>query len=212
MSDTTTARTRLSIREPIPEIFEAYYLLSAAADAHLHGQFAAAETLFARANITAVYDWAWTDWRNPRLNIRVSKPENDTSKVPSSERDKDLGVAQKRALVARDGHCCRYCGIPVIDADVRKLVHKWYAEAVPWRTGAPEKQHSAFSCMWLQYDHIVPLSHGGHSNEDNVVVSCALCNFGKQEFTLRQLDIADPRLRPPVPTRWDGLERLRGCT
>jgi hypothetical protein len=47
---------RFSIKEPIPEIFEAYYLLSAAADAHLHGPFATAETLFARANIPAVYN------------------------------------------------------------------------------------------------------------------------------------------------------------
>lgn len=211
MSNSQNPQTRFSIRDPIPEIFEAYYLLSAAADAHLHGQFSAAESLFARANMPEVYDWAWADWQKPSLNIRIHKPENDTSKVPKAERDKDLRVAQKRAIVARDGHCCRYCSIPVIDADIRKLVHKWYPKAVPWTSSAPEKQHAAFSCMWLQYDHVVPLSHGGQSNEENVVVSCALCNFGKQEFTLRQLEVADPRLRQPVPKPWDGLERLRGC-
>lgn len=210
MNIVSSEPSRLSIREPIPEIFEAYYLLSAAADAHLHGQFEAAASLFARANIPAVYDWAWAEWQKPRLNIRVPKPENDTRKVPKSEKDKDLRVAQKRLILARDGFRCRYCGIPVIDSDIRKLMHKLYPDQVPWTDNRPEQQHSGFSSMWLQYEHIVPLSHGGRSDENNVVISCALCNFGKDVSTLKQLDIADPRLRPPVPAPWDGLERLRG--
>lgn len=44
---------------------------------------------------------------------------------------------------------------------------------------------------------------------DNVVISCALCNFGKDRFTLRQLDLEDPRLRSPIASSFDGLERLR---
>jgi hypothetical protein len=52
-------------------------------------------------------------------------------------------------------------------------------------------------------------------------VSCALCNFGKWDWTLRQLDIRDPRDFPPLspaerkPAGWDGLSRLitaRGLT
>ncbi|MEM7642019.1 MAG: hypothetical protein AAF366_05775, partial [Pseudomonadota bacterium] len=50
---------------------------------------------------------------------------------------------------------------------------------------------------------------GGRSSLENVVVSCALCNFGKDRFTLKQLDIEDPRIRAPVPSEFDGLERLR---
>jgi hypothetical protein len=52
-------------------------------------------------------------------------------------------------------------------------------------------------------------SRGGRSSESNVVVTCALCNFGKDKYTLRQLDVADPRLTEPVPCEWDGLERFR---
>ena len=205
--------SRCSIREPVPEIFEAWYLLSAAADAHLNGDVVAAATLFTKADMPAVYDWAWADWQKPSLNIRIPKPENDYCKLPKSELDPARAPkkATKQAVLARDGYRCRYCGIPVIDADIRKLVHELYPEAVPWASSAPEKQHSAFSCFWLQYDHVVPHSHGGRSDEDNVVISCALCNFGKLNYTLKQLDIADPRLRAPVPTRWDGLERLCGC-
>jgi 5-methylcytosine-specific restriction endonuclease McrA len=213
MSIAITEPTRLSIREPIPEIFETYYLLSAAADAHLNGDTAAATTLFAKADMPAVYNWAWTDWQRPSLNIRVPKPENDLTKLPKSDLDPVRAPTKttRQAVLARDGYRCRYCGIPVIDADIRKKVHKLYPDAVPWVSSSPEKQHAAFSCFWLQYDHVIPHSHGGRSDEENVVICCALCNFGKLNYTLKQLDIADPRLRPPVPTRWDGLERLRGC-
>ena len=82
MTVSETTIERLSIREPIPEIFEAWYLLSAAADAHLHGQFAAARALFTRANMPEVYNWAWADWQRPSLNIRVTKPENVTMSIP----------------------------------------------------------------------------------------------------------------------------------
>ena len=124
MDSVTDETLRLCIRAPIPEIFEAYYLLSAAADAHLHGQSAAAEALFARANIPAVYDWAWADWQKPSLNNRIPKPENDTVKLPKTELDpvRAPTKATKRTVLERDGYCCRYCGIPVIDADIRKLV------------------------------------------------------------------------------------------
>jgi hypothetical protein len=63
----------------------------------------------------------------------------------------------------------------------------------------------------LQFDHVLPHSHGGRSSLDNVVISCALCNYGKDKYTLRQLDVTDPRLTPPVACEWDGLERFRAA-
>lgn len=208
---TTPTQVRYSIREPIPEIFLAWELLSQAADAHLQGHFDRAEALFSQANMPAVYEWAWADWQKPSLNIRIPKPENDTKKLQKDELDpvRAPKAATKRNVLARDGYSCRYCGIPVIDADIRKLLHSFYPAAVPWVSSVPEKQHAAFSCFWLQYDHVVPHSHGGRSDEDNVVISCALCNFGKLDYTVKQLNIADPRSRPPQPVEWDGLERLR---
>jgi len=44
---------------------------------------------------------------------------------------------------------------------------------------------------------------------ENVVVSCAPCNYGKQDYMLEELGLLDPRSRPVVRTSWDGLERLR---
>ncbi len=62
--------------------------------------------------------------------------------------------------------------------------------------------------MWLQNDHIIPHSRGGHTTLDNMVITCAPCNFGRMEYTLAEVGLADPRDRPPVISDWDGLEAL----
>jgi hypothetical protein len=69
------------------------------------------------------------------------------------------------------------------------------------------EQHAAFQCMWLQYDHIVPHKRGGATDLENLVVTCAPCNFGRMNRTLEEVGLEDPRAFPVVPTTWDGLER-----
>ncbi|PDT46652.1 hypothetical protein CO661_17230 [Sinorhizobium fredii] len=204
---------RRSIKEPISAIFQAWELLSSAAEAHLNGDRANAEALFRRADLTAVWSWINPAWTRPDLNVRISKPDGDTQIIPPIKRDalRDPPRNVKAAVLARDGYQCRYCGIPVVHADIRKIAHELYPDAVPWDWRDPRKQHAAFQCLWLQYDHVVPHSHGGSSSEENIVISCALCNFGKDRFTLKQLGLSDPRLRPPVPISWDGLEAMRVC-
>jgi 5-methylcytosine-specific restriction endonuclease McrA len=62
--------------------------------------------------------------------------------------------------------------------------------------------------MWLQYDHLVPHAKGGNNDLENVVVTCAPCNFCRMEYTLEEVGISDPRERTPISSSWDGLERL----
>lgn len=203
---------RQSIRDPIAAIFRGCDLLSSAAQAHLLGDRAVADALFREANLPDMWNWINPGWSRPDLNVRVPDPADDTHAVPERERDpvRNLRRQINAAVLARDGYRCRYCGIPVVDAGIRKIVHGLYPAAVPWHPKDVRKQHAAFQCLWLQFDHVVPHSHGGLSSECNVVVSCGLCNFGKDKYTLNQLGISDPRLRPPEPIAWDGLERLRG--
>jgi hypothetical protein len=108
----------------------------------------------------------------------------------------------------RDGHHCRFCGIPVIERTLRIKLHQLYPNALRW---GPKnyQQHAAFQCMWLQFDHLLPNSRGGESSLDNLVVACAACNFGRMEMTLEQVGIVDPSSRPPIHSSWDGLERIR---
>lgn len=200
-----------SIKEPIPEIFQTWDFLNQAVDAHLTGDRLLAEIFFKKAEVHAVWEWLNPGWTRPDLNVVDPAPRGDTQEVSKNLRDPDRNIAPaiRSAVLQRDGYRCRYCGIPVVHADIRKLAHRLYPDAVPWGPYDVTKQHSGFACLWLQFDHIVPHSHGGRSSPENVVISCALCNFGKDKFTLRQLNLADPCLTPPVASAWDGLERFR---
>jgi hypothetical protein len=214
--EASTAALRHSIKDPIPAIFEAWKLISDAADAHIAGNFADAESMFRQADLPQVWHWLNPAWVKVHLNVNVWKPEGDTEWIAKTARDpvrllrgETKSAAVRAAVLARDGYRCRYCGIPVVDADIRDIARALYPAAIPWHGTDPARQHAAFQCFWLQYDHVVPHSHGGPSTVDNVVITCALCNFGKDKYTLKQLGLSDPRLRPPEPCNWDGLERLR---
>ena len=67
---------------------------------------------------------------------------------------------------------------------------------------------------WAQVDHVVPWNVGGTTDPSNLVTSCWACNYGKHNFTLDQIRVADPRLRmPSVKSEgswylWDGLMSL----
>lgn len=199
------------IREPIPEIDAAYRNMARAVDAHLSGDYAAARQGFAAANDPKVWHWLNDVWFDSRKHIVHKKPPGDTREVAASERDPDRAIssALRKEVLKRDGYRCRYCGLPLIDAAVRKTAKALYPTAVPWSGKTTTEQHAGFQVFWLQFDHVVPHSHGGRSDMDNVVASCAACNYGKFYHTLLQLDLSDPRLRPPVPSDHDGLERLR---
>lgn len=200
-----------SIKEPIPQILQSWDFLSQAVDAHLAQNKLLAEELFKKADMREVWEWLNPGWTRPNMNVVIPHPHGDTQEVPKNLRDSDRNItsAIRSAVLQRDGYRCRYCGIPVVHADIRKLAHRLYPDAVPWEPYDVTKQHSGFACLWLQFDHVVPHSHGGRSSLDNVVISCALCNFGKDKYTLLQLNLADPRLTPPVPSKWDGFNRLR---
>ncbi|WP_137110630.1 HNH endonuclease [Rhodobacter sp. SY28-1] len=201
---------RLSIKEPVPQLFEAWELLSQAADAHLSGELKSAEALIHEANNPALWAWLYPEWEKCHLNVIDKLPHGDTTPVPKSERDtkRFLTSSDKVALLKRDGYRCRYCGCPVISPEVRKLICRLYPAAAPWDENSPTNRHMGLQALWLQFDHVVPYSHGGCSDVQNSVVSCALCNFGKDKYTLLQLGLEDPRLREVVQVNWDGLNRL----
>lgn len=202
---------RRYLKEPVPQIFAAWQALSEAVDAHIAGDFSEAEQRFRDANCPVIWKWLDDSWLNTRRNIVVHQPLGDTQPIPKDQRDPDRAIAKeiRAAVLARDGYCCRYCGLPVVHSDIRKIASALYPEAVEWNARVSSRQYSAFQVFWLQFDHVEPHSHGGRSDLENVVVSCALCNFGKFDYTLRQLDLEDPRLRQPCPSPYDGLERFR---
>ncbi len=203
-------RNRRYLLAPVPEIYVAKALLSQAAEAHLEGDEALAASLISEADIPIVRSWTEALWgKTDPLIHQVREVENPAPNLPKDRRVpvRMPNAAECRAMIDRDGYHCRYCGIPVIDAKIRKLLHEIYPETLPWGPRNVD-QHAAFQCMWLQYDHITPHSRGGDNGLENMAITCAPCNFGRADYTLEELGLEHPLSHGPVQSDWDGLNRL----
>lgn len=201
---------RFCLRDPIPEIFDAARLLDRAVTAHLTGDTVRAADLFRVTNNPQIRDWTESLWGRGGPWTQPSRPvDNPPPHLPKDQRPlpRMPSRALKAALIARDGYHCRFCGIPLVRHEVRRRISRAYPEAACWGRTNPS-QHAALQAMWLQYDHILPHSRGGTTDLDNLVITCAPCNFGRTEKTLEEVGLADPRLRAPVLSTWDGLERF----
>lgn len=201
--------------EPIEEIFTAAALLHNATEAHLAGNFQEAEQLFKRADDPVVWDFTDIAWGKRGRKHHKFVMSGNPPRLPLSSRPMPRMPTAliRHELLKRDGHHCRFCGVPVIDPQIRKLMSLQYPTAVGWgRTN--NTQHAAFQCMWLQFDHILPNCRGGDSSLENMVITCAPCNFSRMDLTIEEVGLAHP-LSHPTPVKWsgfaewDGLERLR---
>jgi hypothetical protein len=205
-----TTPLRSCLRDPIPEIYEAAQLLDEAVTAHLAGNRLRAEALIRRADIPAITEWTESLWGPGGPWSRPLPVENPVPFVPKDQRLKLRmpGRVAIATLIARDGFHCRFCGIPVVRAEIRMLMRSVYPEAVRWGPRNAD-QHAGFQALWLTYDHLLPHARGGSSELENMLVTCQPCNCGRSNLTLDEVGLADPRLREPVRSKWDGLERLR---
>jgi len=127
---------------------------------------------------------------------RLAKAENDSPRlVPSTE----------KKVYERDCFRCRYCGLRII----AKEVFAEYSRIVGSENFSIERENSKRNGLTLGLrgvaDHVEPYASGGETSLENLVTSCYSCNFGKAGYTLEQLGIEDPRLRPPVQDDWRGL-------
>ncbi len=203
------------MREPIAEIFEASHLLDEAAEAHLKGSFSTAEARIQDANIPAIRAWTESLWGSKVANLdqwkyrRFRMIEDAPAYLPKLQRIpiRMPSELERKNVLERYGWNCVFCGIPLIGERVRKAFRHTYPDAFPWgRTNST--QHAAFQCMWLQFDHVLPHSRGGGNTIDNIVVTCAPCNYARWHCTLEEVGLIDPRTILISKTSWDGLERI----
>jgi 5-methylcytosine-specific restriction endonuclease McrA len=198
---------------PIREIGIAAGYLDDAVSAHLANQSERAKDLILRANQgeirVALREWTESLWGKASPYNRHREVEGTRTTPGKAQRPpyRVPTAAEKRLLHERDGYHCRFCGIPVIRKEVRDRFRKLYPVEVPWGNSNKEA-HAAFQVMWAQYDHIVPRSRGGNNDLDNIVITCAPCNYGRGNYTLEEVWLIDPRTRNPIQSSWDGLERL----
>jgi 5-methylcytosine-specific restriction endonuclease McrA len=206
---------RPCMREPIAEIFDASILLNRAADAHLAGNHSAAKALVRAADMDAIRGWTeslWgskaanpEQWKYHRFRVVAGAPPH----LPKAQRipQRMPFALERRSIIERHGRNCVFCGIPLISREVQNALRHAYPDALPWgRTNST--QHAAFQCMWMQFDHVLPHSRGGSNTLDNVVITCAPCNYARWHWTLEEVGLIDPRTFPIHKTSWDGLERI----
>jgi len=201
---------RLYLREPIPEIADAARYLDAAVSAHLQGRSDLAEELIQLAEIPAIREWVESLWGKKSPYVQYRPVSDVPCSIPREQRVivRMPTLAEKNQLHLRDGYHCRFCGIPVIRKEVREQIKKIYPRALLWGSQNIE-QHSAFQAMWVQYDHVLPHARGGNNELENIVITCAPCNYARMSYTLDEVGLIDPRTREPIRSNWDGLERFR---
>ncbi len=205
---TTTARPplRSCLREPIPEIEAAAKQLAAASRAHLAGNRAQVVALLHATNLQSIRDWTESIWgKNGAFAVKGKYDPNPP--LQKLEKARMPNVSVQRQLHTEGGYYCRFCKIPVIRRQIREFFRTNYPESNLWGTNNIE-QHAAFQCMWAQYDHVLPHARGGSSNIDNLVVTCAPCNYGRMNYTLSESGLHDPRDQPARIGAWTGLEEV----
>lgn len=203
----TPGPLRRAISVPLPAIADAARYLDAAVTAHLRGNRALAEALIRIADLPEVRQWTKSIWADNNIHLRYPNadpflPKGTNQHVPM------VSAGVKAKIHERDGHHCRFCGIPVIRPEVRRRIRTIYPDALIWGNREIE-QHAAFQAMWAQYDHLLPRARGGTNALNNLILTCAPCNFGRGGYTLAEVGVDNPWLRPPVESAWDGLERFR---
>jgi hypothetical protein len=193
---------------PVPQIAVAAKLLDDAVSAHLNGDFDRAASLISEANVAEIRRWTESLWGKRSQYVQPRAVPNGPPHLPRAERVpvRMPSPVERARLEARDGRHCRFCGIPLIRREIRERIRKCY----PTIWGRKNNdQHAAFQAMWLQYDHVLPHARGGDNSFENVVITCAPCNYSRMDFTLDEIGLHDPRDREPVRSSWDGLERFR---
>lgn len=214
-NEETDGLPRKCLRLPIPEIFEAAMLLDRAVAHHMAGNSNEAARLIRQTDRDDIRNFTESLWGSKKANpdqptyIRW-RPVSGLPEPANEDLDKKRkpNRSDEKVIVAHWGRHCAYCGVPLIRSAVPKKLRAFYPDLRIWGSINAD-MHAAFQLMWMQFDHVVPHNRGGRTDIENVVVTCAPCNYGKGKFMLEELGLIDPRLHPRAPkTSWDGLERV----
>lgn len=193
--------------QPVPEVREAADLLTRAVAAHQRGDTNDTASLILAADFENIGVWFRTIVGPYQPAIHGERPKTLNPPVlPVGQRKPPrMPTAETRKIVlARDDYHCRFCDSPVVPKEVILAMSKVYPAEARW-SGVASEQHRFFQAMTLQYDHVLPHSRGGDSGADNIVITCAACNYGRISWTVEEAGLFDPRECPVVVSPWRGL-------
>lgn len=129
--------------------------------------------------------------------------------IPTEERDPERSPRRfQEKVFMRDNYHCRYCGNKVFSQRFLKAFSK-LLDAPNFRRGHTNLEtHAIFHLGWPVAVHIVPWNIGGTTTLENLVTSCAPCNYGKDGYTIEQIGIENPLSRPIINSNWIGFDDL----
>jgi hypothetical protein len=199
---------RICLHLPIPEYEVGAEMLAEAADAILIGDLNLARDLVRRADMPVLFEHAYIVMNKLDPGIQRKRPINFPAEKIAKIASRMPPSTVTKAVFARDGWRCRFCGCRVVLREAHKIMSAALPGAIPWGKKEADYKHGAFYAISASLDHVVPHSRGGTNEEDNLVTACWTCQFGRDYFLLEQVGLLDPRARPPVKNDWDGLGRL----
>jgi hypothetical protein len=192
---------------PPEDTWEAAASLKRAIALHAEGDRPGAAACFRAANSESIRAWFRRIVGPYDQAVHGQRPQTlDPPMLPMAERPKPRmpSSAIKQAMLVRDGYHCRFCTMPVIPRPTFLAIAAAYPDDAPWSDIAAT-QHSFFQAANLQFDHILPHARGGPSTLENMVITCAVCNYGRMSFTLEESELLDPREFDPYRSSWSGL-------
>lgn len=194
---------------PPSEIFEIASLLSQIPHAIQMGNYEMAKQILRESNSPEIRRWTEALWGKGGIYYQLQKNLGTPKTIPLDQRD-ILRMPDKKLaseLIKRDGHYCRFCGTPVIRKEIRDQLKSQFPDELPWGK-INLSQHAAFQAMWLQYDHILPHARGGRTTLENMIITCAPCNYGRMNFLLEEIELELLKKQTPTNQNWTGLEEL----
>ena len=140
--------------------------------------------------------------RHRKLQLNITPPET----IDISLRDPVRSPAKiQQKVFERDAYHCRYCGGKVISQEFLRSFIKSLNSPLFSRGETNLSTHGIIHITWPVADHVIPWNKGGRTCLDNLVSSCAPCNYGKDGYMIEQLGIADPFERSAKNSNWDGF-------
>ena len=208
LSGVGAADMRNCLLRPPDEAEHAATFLNAAANAVLNNQKEEAADLLRKADIRTLHAYA-AFVMSPTAELLGFKKR--TRQVQQGALSQSLGPrmptgANAEVIFGRDGFRCRYCGCRVVRPGVRSLLTALFPDVVQWPggKGGDQLKHAAFYALNGVLDHVAPYARGGSSSIENIVTACWPCNFGKEDHTIEELRLSDPRDRAQSSTTGTG--------
>ena len=131
--------------------------------------------------------------RHRKLQLNIPPPET----IDIDLRDPVRSPAKlQKQVFERDSYHCRYCGGKLISQEFLKTFIKRLNSPLFSRGETNLNTHGIIHLTWPVADHVIPWNKGGQTSLDNLVSSCAPCNYGKDGYTIEQLGLIDPLTRP----------------